>query len=139
MAGNRTFALIKPDAIQHNHIGEILCMITKAGFKIKAMKLTHLSQKETKRFYEVHTGKEFFQRLVAFMSSGPVVPLILEKENAVTDFRALIGTTDPLKAAEGTVRRLFGKDTTHNSVHGADSDESAAREWTFFFAEREIE
>lgn len=139
MSLSRTFAMIKPDAIEHKYMGEILTDIIKAGFTIRAVKMTHLSLREAKRFYAEHEGKEFFERLTRFISSGPLVALILEKENAVEDFRRLIGVTDPQKAAEGTIRKKFARDTTHNAVHGADSDNSAKREWAFFFAEREIE
>jgi nucleoside-diphosphate kinase len=138
MISDRTFAMIKPDAIENKHLGEILCMIFKAGFSIIAMKMTRLSLEETKRFYKIHAEKPFFERLTHVISSGPVVALILEKENAVDDFRSLIGSTDPQKAAEGTVRQKFGLNVTQNSVHGSDSNENASIEWSFFFAEREI-
>jgi nucleoside-diphosphate kinase len=138
MNPTKTFALIKPDAIEHKHIGEILCIINQAGFNIIAMKMTRLSFEETKRFYGMHKGKEFFERLTNFISSGPVVALILEKDNAVEDFRTLIGSTNPEKAAEGTIRKRFAVNMTQNSIHGADSEESARKEWSFFFAEREV-
>ena len=139
MSGNRTFAMIKPDAIETKCEGEILSKILKAGFEIKAMKLTRLGEYEAKRFYYIHEGKEFFERLIKFITSGPLVALILEKENAVEDFRKLIGNTNPEKANEGTIRRIFAQNTTRNAVHGADSDENARDEWSFFFADREIE
>lgn len=139
MNTSRTFSMIKPDAIAHKYMGEILTDIIKAGFTIRAVKMTHLSTREAKRFYAEHEGKEFFDRLTRFISSGPLVALILERENAVESFRTLIGKTDPLEAAEGTIRKKFAADKTHNAVHGADSEASAKREWSFFFAEREIE
>jgi nucleoside-diphosphate kinase len=138
MDTTKTFALIKPDAIEHKHMGEILCMIYQAGFNIIAMKMTRLSLEETKRFYGMHDGKEFFERLTNFISSGPVVAIILEKENAVEDFRTLIGLTNPEIAAEGTIRKRFAVNMTQNSIHGADSEENARKEWSFFFAERDI-
>ncbi|HNS31162.1 MAG: nucleoside-diphosphate kinase [Tenuifilaceae bacterium] len=138
MRTDRTFAMIKPDAIERGHLGEILFIINRAGFNIVAMKMTRLSADETKRFYSMHQGKDFFEKLASYISSGPVVPLILEKENAVDAFRKLIGATNPEKAEEGTIRKRFAVDLTRNSIHGADSPENACREWSFFFPEREI-
>ena len=138
MMTNRTFALIKPGAVRKNHYGEVIYLITKAGFALKAMKMIRLSKTDARRFYAVHEGKEFFDRLTRFISSGPVVALVLEKENAVEEFRKLIGATDPAKAVEGTIRNLFGESVTMNAVHGSDSDENAVKEWSFFFAQEEI-
>ena len=135
--GNLTFAIIKPDAVRNNSIGQILTMITEAGFKIKAMKMTRMSLDSAKGFYEVHKERGFFQELVEFMSSGPCVPLMLEKENAVADFRSLIGATDPAEAAEGTVRKKYATSKGENAVHGSDSDENALIEIDHFFAREE--
>lgn len=138
MNSNRTFALIKPGAVRQNHYGEIIYRITKAGFALKAMKMIRLSRNDAKRFYAIHEGKEFFDRLTKFISSGPVVALVLEKENAIEEFRKLIGSTDPAQAGEGTIRKLFGQNVTMNAVHGSDSPENAVKEWSFFFAQKEI-
>lgn len=135
--GNLTFAIIKPDAVRNNNIGQILTMITEAGFKIKAMKMTRMSLDSAMGFYEVHKERGFFQELVEFMSSGPCVPLMLEKENAVADFRALIGATDPAEAAEGTVRKKYATSKGENAVHGSDSDENALIEIAHFFSRDE--
>lgn len=126
--------MIKPDAVASGHIGAILNHINQAGFKIVAMKLTRLSQEAAGRFYEVHKARPFYGELVDFMSSGPIVAAILEKENAVDDFRSLIGATDPAKAAPGTIRALYAKNVGENAVHGSDSDENAAIESAFHFA-----
>ncbi|MBK6390260.1 MAG: nucleoside-diphosphate kinase [Saprospiraceae bacterium] len=134
MSNNRTFTMIKPDAVASGHIGAILNHINQAGFKIVAMKLTRLSQETVGRFYEVHKARPFYGELVDFMSSGPIVAAILEKENAVDDFRSLIGATDPAKAAPGTIRALYAKNVGENAVHGSDSDENAAIESAFHFA-----
>ncbi|MCA1751015.1 MAG: nucleoside-diphosphate kinase [Cryomorphaceae bacterium] len=138
MASNRTFTMIKPDAVEANHIGHILAMITDAGFTIKAMKFTHLSRKDAETFYAVHKERPFFGELVDYMISGPVVAAILEKDNAVADFRNLIGATDPAEAAEGTVRKKYAESKAKNAVHGSDSDDNAAIESGFHFSEREI-
>ncbi len=135
--GNLTFAIIKPDAVRNNNIGQILTMITEAGFKIKAMKMTRMSLDSAKGFYEVHKERGFFQELVEFMSSGPCVPLMLEKENAVADFRKLIGATDPAEAEEGTVRKKYATSKGENAVHGSDSDENALIEISHFFSRDE--
>ncbi len=135
--GNLTFAIIKPDAVRNNNIGQILTMITEAGFKIKAMKMTRMSLDSAKGFYEVHKERGFYQELVEFMSSGPCVPLMLEKENAVADFRTLIGATDPAEAAEGTVRKKYATSKGENAVHGSDSDENALIEIAHFFSRDE--
>ena len=137
MSGNQTFTMIKPIAVKKNNIGPILHMINEAGFRIKAMKFTHLTKQQAMEFYTVHTGKPFFEDLTSFMSSGPIVAAILEKENAVKDFRMLIGATDPAKAAEGTIRKLFAESMSHNAVHGSDSDENAIIESDFFFSKME--
>jgi nucleoside-diphosphate kinase len=137
MSGNQTFTMIKPVAVKKNNIGPILHMINEAGFRIKAMKYTHLTKQQAMEFYAVHTGKSFFEDLTSFMSSGPIVAAILEKENAVEDYRNLIGATDPAKAAEGTIRKLFAESMSHNAVHGSDSDENAVIEGDFFFSKME--
>ena len=134
MATNRTFTMIKPDAVSNGHIGAILDQIIKAGFSIKAMKLTALSDKTAGEFYAVHKERPFFKDLVGFMSSGPIVAAILEKDNAVEDFRKLIGATDPKKADAGTIRQLFADSIEANAVHGSDSDENAEIEGSFFFS-----
>ncbi|SFE90972.1 nucleoside-diphosphate kinase [Thermophagus xiamenensis] len=136
--GTITFTMIKPCAVKDNYIGDILSVIEKAGFKIIALKMLHLSEKKARLFYAEHQGKSFFNELVEFISSGPVVAAILEKENAVQDFRKLIGATDPKEAAEGTIRKMFAKDKGHNAIHGSDSDASAEREARFFFNELEV-
>jgi len=134
---NRTFTMIKPDAVGNNHIGPILAKINEAGFRIVAMKYTRLSPAQAGNFYEVHKARPFYNDLVNYMSSGPIVAVILEKENAVEDFRTLIGATDPAKAAPGTIRNLFAKSIEANAVHGSDSDENAAIEGNFFFSQTE--
>lgn len=133
---NKTLAIIKPDAVNDNHVGEIISMINKAGFKIKALKMIKLSVDAAKAFYEIHKEKPFYGELVDYMTSGPCVPIALEKENAVEDYRKLIGATDPAKAAEGTVRKLYARSVQFNAVHGSDSDENAAREIAFFFSSK---
>ena len=138
MTGNRTFTMIKPDAVQAGHIGAILEMINKAGFRIVAMKMTHLSKQKAGEFYAVHSARPFYGELVDFMSSGPIVAAILEKSNAVEDFRKLIGATDPAKAEPGTIRALYAKSVGENAVHGSDSDENAAIESAFHFAVTEM-
>ncbi len=134
MQTNRTFTMIKPDAVANGHIGAIIDQITKAGFKIVAMKYTLLSPEMAGKFYDIHRERPFFKDLVSFMSSGPIVAIILEKENAIEDFRNLIGATDPQKAAPGTIRNLFAKSIDANAVHGSDSDENAQIEGNFFFS-----
>ena len=138
MAGNRTFTMIKPDAVAAGHIGAILAKINEGGFRIVAMKLTKLSKEKAGAFYAVHKERPFYEELVDFMSSGPIVAAILEKDNAVADFRTLIGATDPAKAAPGTIRALYAKNVGENAVHGSDSDENAAIESAFHFAGVEI-
>ena len=137
MSGNQTFTIIKPIAVKNNYIGAILKMINEAGFRIKAMKYTRLTKQQAEEFYSVHAGKYFFEGLTEFMSSGPIVAAILEKENAVADFRKLIGATDPEKAEEGTIRKLYAESMSHNAVHGSDSDENAIVESDFFFSKME--
>ncbi len=137
MATNRTFTMIKPDAVKNGHIGNILAMITNAGFKIVSLKLTQLTVADAQAFYAVHAERPFYDGLVAFMSSGPIVAAILEKENAVADFRTLIGATNPADAADGTIRKLYATSMGENAVHGSDSDENAAIESGFHFAGRE--
>lgn len=135
---NRTFTMIKPDAVENGHIGAILEKINGAGFKIIAMKLTSLSKVNAEKFYEVHNERPFFGELVSFMSRGPIVAAILEKDNAVNEFRKLIGSTNPSEAAEGTIRNLFATSMGENAVHGSDSDENAEIEGSFHFSKEEI-
>jgi len=131
---NRTFTMIKPDAMKNGHAGAILDMIIKSGFRIVALKQTHLSTEKAGAFYEVHKERPFYGELVNFMSSGVIIAAILEKENAVADFRTLIGATDPSKADEGTIRKAFATSMGENAVHGSDSDENAQLEGSFFFS-----
>jgi nucleoside-diphosphate kinase len=138
MATNRTFTMLKPDAIENGHTGKILDMIIQAGFTIKAMKYTRLSEEQAKKFYEVHAERPFYGELVEYMTSGPIVAAILEKENAVADFRTLIGATDPAEAAEGTIRKYYAESKGRNAVHGSDSDENAEIEGKFHFSANEI-
>ncbi len=126
--------MIKPDAVKNGHIGGILDQIIKGGFKITAMKYTNLTAEKAGEFYAVHKERPFYKDLVGFMSSGPIVAAILEKDNAVEDFRKLIGATDPKKAEQGTIRQLFAESIEANAVHGSDSDENAAIEGSFFFS-----
>lgn len=126
--------MIKPDAVANGHIGAIVDKITKSGFKIIALKYTFLTPEKAGQFYEVHAARPFYKDLVSFMSSGPIVAAILEKDNAIEDFRKLIGATDPSKAEEGTIRNLFAKSIDANAVHGSDSDENAEIEGSFFFS-----
>jgi nucleoside-diphosphate kinase len=137
MTGNITFTMIKPDAVEANHIGPILAMINKAGFRILAMKYMRLSREQAADFYAVHKERPFYGELTEYMSSGPIVAAILEKTNAVADYRQLIGATDPAKAEEGTIRRQFAKSIAANAVHGSDSDENAKIESNFFFSKLE--
>lgn len=134
---NRTFTMIKPDATSKGYTGAIIDMITKAGFTIKAMKWTKLSKEQAGLFYDIHRERPFFGELVDFMSSGPIVAAILEKDNAVADFRKLIGATNPAQADEGTIRKLYAASVGENAVHGSDSDENAAIEGDFFFSKLE--
>ena len=132
--GNRTFTMVEPDAVAAGNTGNILAMIEQAGYKIVALKLTQLSEAKAGEFYAVHKERPFYGELVSFMSSGPIVAAILEKDNAVLDFRTLIGATDPSKAEEGTIRKKYAKSLGENAVHGSDSDENAAIESAFHFA-----
>lgn len=134
MAGNRTLTMIKPDAVEAGNIGNILAMINNAGFRIVAMKYTQLSKEKAGEFYEVHKERPFYNDLVSFMSSGPIVAAILEKDNAVEDFRKLIGATNPEQAEEGTIRKKYAQNIEKNAVHGSDSDENAKIEGDFHFA-----
>ena len=134
MATNRTFTMIKPDAVGNGHIGAILDDIIKGGFKIVAMKYTRLTAETAGAFYAVHKERPFYKDLVEFMSSGPIVAAILEKDNAVEDFRKLIGATDPSKAEAGTIRNKYAKSIDANAIHGSDSDENAEIEGSFFFS-----
>jgi len=130
--------MIKPDAFSAGHVGAILEKITTAGFDIKGLKMTQLSKREAESFYAIHSERPFFGELVQFMTSGPIVAAVLEKENAVADFRALIGSTNPEEAAEGTIRKMFAESVGRNAVHGSDSDENAAIECSFHFSAREL-
>ncbi|MEP6595378.1 MAG: nucleoside-diphosphate kinase [Ginsengibacter sp.] len=134
---NRTFTMIKPDATEKGYTGAILQMINEAGFRITAMKMTHLSKEKAGSFYEVHKERSFYSELVEFMSRGPITAAILEKENAVEDFRKLIGATNPANAEDGTVRKLYATSISENAIHGSDSDENAKIEGDFFFSKLE--
>ena len=138
MATNRTFTMIKPDGVENGHIGGILNMITEGGFRIVAMKLTQLTVADAKELYAVHAERPFYGELVEFMTRGPIVAAILEKDNAVEDFRALIGATNPADAAEGTIRKMFAVSISENAVHGSDSDDNAAIEGAFHFSGRDM-
>ena len=137
MAQNITFTMIKPDAVQNEHAGAIIKMIQEAGFRIVAMKKARLSPAKAGIFYEVHKERPFYSDLCKYMSSGSIIPMILEKDNAVEDFRKLIGATDPTQAEPGTIRALFAKSIDANAIHGSDSDENAQIEGNFFFSELE--
>jgi len=138
MSGNITFTMIKPDAVENGHIGAILEKINQAGFKIIAMKMTQLSKRDAEKFYAIHKERPFFGELVSFMTRGPIVAAILQKENAVEDFRSFIGATNPAEAAPGTIRNLYATSIGENAIHGSDSDENALIEASFHFAGREI-
>tara|TARA_A100001011_G_scaffold356533_1_gene400634 strand:- start:403 stop:831 length:429 start_codon:yes stop_codon:yes gene_type:complete len=138
MALNRTFTMIKPDAVKNGYIGTILNKITASDFKIVSMKMTQLSKRDAEIFYAIHKDRPFFNDLIAFMSSGPIVAAVLEKENAVDDFRTLIGATNPEEAAEGTIRKLYANSVGENAVHGSDSDENSLIETQFHFSQSEI-
>ncbi|XCI75650.1 MAG: nucleoside-diphosphate kinase [Flavobacteriales bacterium] len=135
---NFTLTIIKPDAVKKGYIGSILNKINSACFGIRALKMIAFTKKKAKLFYEVHQERYFFETMVTFMSSGPIVVAVLEKENAVEDFRTLIGATNPEEAAEGTIRRLYAESIEKNAIHGADSDENALKEIEFHFAQKEI-
>ncbi len=138
MVTNRTFTMLKPDSLEKGNTGAILEKINTAGFKIVAMKQTQLSQRDAETFYAVHNERPFFNDLVEYMTRGPIISAILEKENAVEDFRTLIGATNPEEAADGTIRKLFATSISENAVHGSDSDENAQIEGAFHFSGREI-
>lgn len=134
MSGNKTFTMIKPDALENNHAGAILDQILKAGFKVNALKYSKLTTAQAEAFYAIHKERPFFGELIEFMTSGPIYAAILEKDNAVEDFRKLIGATNPEEAAEGTIRKNYAENIGRNAVHGSDSDENAAIEGNFFFS-----
>jgi len=134
MNGNITFSIVKPNAVRTGKTGPILSMINEAGFEIVAMKMLRMTTDQAESFYEVHRGKPFFESLVEFMTSGPVFVMVLKHENAVDEFRKLIGATDPVKAEPGTIRKLYAVSVQMNAVHGSDSDENAQRESDFFFS-----
>ncbi len=134
MSGNLTFTIIKPRAVRKGYSGPILKLIADAGFRISALKMIHLTRKIAAEFYKVHKGRPFYESLVDFMITGPIVVAILEKENAVEDYRKLIGATDPAEAEEGTIRKLYADSVQANAVHGSDSDENAVHEASFFFS-----
>lgn len=137
MITNRTFTIIKPDAVRKNYTGKILDQIINGGYEVVAMKYVQLSNADAQNFYAVHKGKPFFEGLTTFMSSGPIVVAILEKEDAVNSFRKFIGATNPADADEGTIRKQFANSIGENAIHGSDSNENAAIEGSFFFAKRE--
>lgn len=137
MSGNKTFTMIKPDAVADGHSGAIIKMIEEAGFRITAMKMTRLSEDRAGQFYEVHKERPFYGELKSYMSSGHIIAMILEKNNAVADFRKLIGATNPAQAEPGTIRKLFAKSLEANAIHGSDSDENAQIEGSFFFSRME--
>ena len=136
--GNRTFTMVKPEAVQEGNTGAILKMIEENGFRIVALKKVQLNIERAEIFYEVHKERSFYGELVEYMSSGPIVAAILEKENAVADFRALIGATNPTEADEGTIRKLFAESKSKNAIHGSDSDENAQIESDFHFSSSEL-
>ena len=138
MRTDRTFAMLKPDSVEKGFIGAILEKITTSGFKIVAMKLTQMTKADAESFYDVHRERPFYLELVEYITRGPILAAILEKENAVEDFRTLIGATNPTEAAEGTIRKLFAESIGENAVHGSDSNENAAVECTFHFSGREM-
>lgn len=136
--GNLTFTMIKPDAVRAHQEAAILKHLADAGFRIVALRMHRMTREETQRFYAVHEGKPFFEPLVEFMTSGPVVAAVLEKENAVPELRKTVGATDPAEAAEGTVRRLYGTSKQQNAIHASDSDENARYEWGIHFADSDL-
>lgn len=138
MSGNITFTMIKPKAVADGNMGNIIAKITEGGFNIKALKFTRLTKSDARKFYEVHKERPFYNDLVQFMSSGPIIAAVLEKENAVEAYRNYIGATNPADAADGTIRNLYGTSIEANAVHGSDSDENALIESNFYFSEREI-
>ena len=138
MATNRTFTMLKPDAVEKGHIGAILEKINASGFRIVAMKLTHMTKQDAEAFYAIHNERPFFGELVEYMTRGPIVAAILEKDNAVEDFRELIGSTNPAEAKKGTIRNLYATSMGENAVHGSDSDKNAVIEGSFHFDPSEI-
>lgn len=138
MRTDRTFTMLKPDSVEKGNIGAILEKISASGFRIASLKLTQMTTDDAKEFYSIHKERPFYDELVEYMTRGPIVAAILEKENAVEDFRTLIGATNPAEAAEGTIRKLFATSIAENAVHGSDSDENAANEGAFHFAGRDI-
>ena len=138
MATNRTFTMLKPDSVEKGHIGAILDKISASGFRVVAMKLTQMTKADAETFYAIHNERPFFGELVEYMTRGPIVAAVLEKENAVDDFRTLIGATNPADAAEGTIRKLYAASMGENAVHGSDSDENAAIESAFHFSGRDM-
>ena len=135
---NKTLAIIKPDAVANGYAGAIIDIIINAGFTIRAMKMVHLTKSSAEGFYAVHKERPFFGELVEYMTSGPCIPIALEKDNAVNDYRKIIGATDPAKAEEGTIRKLYAKDIQSNAVHGSDSNENAEKEIAHFFSNNEL-
>ena len=135
---NRTFTIIKPNAVGAGNAGKILATIEEAGFRVLALKMTFLSRSDAEKFYHIHKGQYFFRKLCLFMTSGSIIVAVLEKENAVADFRTLVGNTNPAEAAEGTIRKMFAQSKTRNAIHASDSDENAAWETSFFFNDKEI-
>jgi len=138
MTTNRTFTMLKPDSVEKGNIGGILEKINSAGFRIVAMKLTQMSNEDARNFYSIHRERPFFEELISYMTRGPIVAAVLEKEDAVNEFRTLIGSTDPTAAAEGTIRKLFATSISENAIHGSDSDENALIESRFHFSEEEM-
>lgn len=136
--GNLTFTMIKPDAVRAHKEADILKHLVDAGFRIAALRMHRMSREDAERFYAVHRGKPFFDTLIEFMTSGPVVAAVLEKDNAVPELRKTVGATNPAEAAEGTVRRLFGTDKTQNAIHASDSDENARYEWSIHFNDDDL-
>lgn len=135
---NKTLAILKPDCVKKNLVGKVISHIQSAGFSIRGLKMVRLTPDSAKGFYEIHKGRPFFDGLITYMTSGPCVPIVLEKENAVEEFRKLIGATDPAKASEGTIRKLYADNIQENIVHGSDSDENAAKETAHFFSRKEL-
>ena len=138
MVGNRTLAIIKPDAVATGKAGAIIAHLQREGFVLRAARLARLGRAEAEAFYEIHRGRPFYDELVAFMTSGPCLPMALERADAVSHYRAVIGATDPAEAAEGTIRKHYAESKGRNAVHGSDSDENAAREINFFFCEADL-
>ncbi len=134
----RTFSIIKPDAVEKNAIGEIVTLLQQKGFRILGMKMLHITKTQAEGFYAVHAGKPFYESLTNFMSSGPIVVMALEKENAIADLRELMGATDPAKAAAGTIRKKYAANIERNAIHGSDADETARFELSYFFAGYEL-